>query len=34
MIFEKGKAQLYFIDNTQGLDLADMQLISKFNKVF
>ena len=26
------KVQSFFIDNTWGTDLADMQLISKFNK--
>ena len=31
-IFEKRKVRLSFIDNIWGADLADMQLISKFNK--
>ena len=30
--FEKRKVQSPFIDNILGADLADMQLISKFNK--
>ena len=30
--FEKRKVQSTFIDNIWGADLADMQLISKFNK--
>ena len=30
--FEKRKVHSPFIDNIQGADLADMQLISKFNK--
>ena len=30
----KRKVQLSFIDNIWGADLADMQLISKFNKGF
>ena len=30
--FEKRKIQSYFIDNIWGVDLADMQLISKFDK--
>ena len=30
--FKKGKVHSTFIDNTWGADLADMQLISKFNK--
>ena len=29
--FEKRKVNSYFIDNIWGTDLADMQLISKFN---
>ena len=29
---KKGKVHSFFIDNTWGADLADMQLISKFNK--
>ena len=29
--FEKSKVQLSFIDNICSADLADMQLISKFN---
>ena len=32
--FEKRKAHLLFIDNIWGADLADMQLISKFDKEF
>ena len=32
--FEKRKVQSSFIDNTWGADLADMQLLSKFNKGF
>ena len=32
--FKKGKVHSTFIDNIQGADLADMQLISKFNKRF
>ena len=32
--FNKRKVQSPFIDNIQGADLADMQLISKFNKGF
>ena len=32
--FKKGKVQSAFIDNIQGADFADMQLISKFNKRF
>ena len=32
--FKKRKVQLPFIDNIWGADLADMQLISKFDKVF
>ena len=31
--FEKQKKHLSFIGNTWGADLADMQLIGKFNKV-
>ena len=30
--FKKRKVQSYFLDNIWGADLADMQLISKFNK--
>ena len=30
--FEKGKVHLSFIGNIWGADLADMPLISKFNK--
>ena len=30
--FEKRKVRLFVIKNIQGLDLADTQLISKFNK--
>ena len=30
--FKKGKVHSSFIDNIWGTDLADMQLISKFNK--
>ena len=30
--FKKRKVQSPFIDNNCGTDLADMQLISKFNK--
>ena len=30
--FKKRKVYLIFIDNIWGADLADMQLISKFNK--
>ena len=30
--FEKQKGQSSFIDNIWGVDLADMQLINKFNK--
>ena len=32
--FEKIKVHASFIDNIWGVDLADMQLISKFNKEF
>ena len=32
--FEKRKVHSAFIDNTQGANLADIQLISKFNKDF
>ena len=32
--FEKRKVHSSFIDNIWGADLADMQLISKFNKGF
>ena len=32
--FEKRKVHSSFMDNFQGADLADMQLISKFNKRF
>ena len=32
--FEKRKVNLSFIGNIWGADLADMQLISKFNKAF
>ena len=32
--FENRKVHLSFIDNIWGADLADMQLISKFNKEF
>ena len=32
--FNKRKVQSHFIENTWGPDLADMQLISKFNKRF
>ena len=32
--FEKRKVHSSFIDNTWGVDLADIQLISKFNKGF
>ena len=32
--FEKRKVHSSFIDNIWGADLADMQLISKFNKEF
>ena len=32
--FEKRNVYSYFIDNIWGADLADMQLISKFNKGF
>ena len=32
--FEKIKVQLSFIDNIWGIDFADMQLFSKFNKGF
>ena len=32
--FNKRKVQSPFIDNIWGADLADMQLISKFNKGF
>ena len=32
--FNKRKVQSPFIDNIWGVDLADMQLISKFNKGF
>ena len=32
--FEKRKVHSHFIDNIWGADLADMQLISKFNKGF
>ena len=31
-IYEKWKVHLSFIDNIWGVDLADMQLLSKFNK--
>ena len=30
--FKKIKVHSHFIDNIRGADLADMQLISKFNK--
>ena len=30
--FKKGKVHSFFIDNILGVDLADMLLISKFNK--
>ena len=30
--FKKQKVELPYIDNNLGADLADMQLISKFNK--
>ena len=30
--FKKGKVHSTFIDNIWGTDLADMQLISKFNQ--
>ena len=30
--YKKTKELLFFIDNISGADLADMQLISKFNK--
>ena len=33
-IFEKRKVHSPFIDNIWGADLAEMQLISKFNKGF
>ena len=33
-IFTKRKVHSTFIDNTWGADLADMKLISKFNKRF
>ena len=33
-IFNKKKVQSPFIDNIWGADLADMQLISKFNEGF
>ena len=33
-IFTKRKVHSTFIDNTWGADLADMKLISKFNKGF
>ena len=32
--FKKRKVHSSFIDNISGADLADMQLISKFNKGF
>ena len=32
--FKKRKTQAPFIDNIWGTDLADIQLISKFNKGF
>ena len=32
--FKKGKVYSSFRDNIGGVDLADMQLLSKFNKVF
>ena len=32
--FEKKKVESYFIYNIWGADLAEMQLISKFNKGF
>ena len=32
--FVKRKVHSFFIDNVWGADLADMQLISKFNKEF
>ena len=32
--FKKRKVHLSFIDNIWGADLADIQLISKFNKEF
>ena len=32
--FQKRKVHSSFIDNIQGADLADMQLISKFNERF
>ena len=32
--FKKGKVHSTFIDNIRSTDLADMQLISKFNKGF
>ena len=32
--FEKRKVHSSFIDNIWGVDIADMQLISKFNKGF
>ena len=32
--FEKRKVHSPFVDNIWGADLTDMQLISKFNKVF
>ena len=32
--FEKRKVESYFIYNIWGADLAEMQLISKFNKGF
>ena len=32
--FEKGKVHSSFIDSIQGADLADMQLIRKFNDCF
>ena len=31
-IFKKRKEHAFFIDNIWGADLADIQLISKFNK--
>ena len=34
IIFRKRKRQSDFIGNTWGADVADMQLISKFNKIF
>ena len=32
--FEKGKVHSTFIDNIWGVDVANMQLVSKFNKGF